>query len=251
MSIQPNNVSISQPRYLPAINYLQRIYHSDIFIVLDDCQHQRRAFEHRNRIIKCQGGSQRKSQWLTLNIDRSLGSRPLIKDIKLNSLIQDLYKHFSIIKNVYGKDSIALEAFQRTCISVAEQSEPDSSFVDFCILQILEIYSFLGIALDTRFLKATEIAGGGTNGSIRLLECCIETKATSYISGPNGREYLSVSEFEQNNINVIYHDFIYPQYSQVGRGSFVPWMAWIDMLHSLEIKDVASFIHSPLNSSFT
>ena len=44
-------VAISQPRYLPAINYLDRIVRADVFVLLDTCQHQPRAFEHRNRVL--------------------------------------------------------------------------------------------------------------------------------------------------------------------------------------------------------
>ena len=67
-------IAISQPRYLPALNYLQRIVVSDKFVLLDDVQHQSRAFEHRNKVRDA-----KKSRWLSIPIDRSATSRPLLK----------------------------------------------------------------------------------------------------------------------------------------------------------------------------
>jgi len=236
--------SISQPRYLPAINYLQRIYHSDFFILLDDCQHQRRAFEHRNKIIRPQGSLQRESQWLSLNIDKSTGSRPLIKDAKLVSLSSNLLKHAAIVQKVYGKKSLAYKAFMQTCIDVAARQEQDHLLASFCFFQITEIFRFLGISLSTKIIRSSEVNGNGV-GSSRILECCLEIGAKTYLSGPNGKEYLASKDFLLNNIDILYHDFDFPEYSQVGAGYFLPWMAWIDMLDSMGKEGVACLVLAP------
>lgn len=87
---------ISQPRYLPTFNYLQRIYQSEIFVILDDVQHQRRCVEHRNKII-----NNAKEFWLSIPIERKKTSRPLIQDMIIQSDFID--EHHLIIKQAYSK----------------------------------------------------------------------------------------------------------------------------------------------------
>ena len=237
-------IAISQPRYLPAINYLQRIYHSDKFILLDDCQHQRRAFEHRNKIVRPRGSLQRVEQWLSLQIDKTEGSRPLIKDVKLISLRDTVFKHSHVVKDIYGIDSIPYQAFLQTCLDVARNEKIGDSLVSFTLSQILEIFSFLEISISTEIILSSSIPGT-SSGSNRILECCLETGAKTYISGPNGRAYLSPVEFDRNYVQILYHDYSFPGYIQVGSGDFLPWMAWIDMLHAMGKQEVADIILSP------
>ena len=243
-SLSPRYISISQPRYLPAINYLQRIYHSDTFILLDDCQHQRRAFEHRNKVLTIDHSSRKEPKWLSLTIDRTEGSRPKICDLKLKSLIADLELHGSIIAKAYGLHSLSYDGFFTTCIKQAELLIESNSFVEFIEYQLLSIFDFVNIKLPTRLVRSSEIKGEGS-GSCRLLECCIDCGGTAYISGPNGREYLSSPDFERMGLQVFCHEFTFPVYAQIGTGPFVPWMAWIDMLYALGREGVSSLIKEP------
>src|SRR6056297_2832612 len=87
------NVIISQPRYLPAINYVNRLAQAENFILLDTVQRQSRGWENRNRLL-CQG----QPKWITIPISSS--SRALICD----TFAKDgdwIYKHESAIKQYY------------------------------------------------------------------------------------------------------------------------------------------------------
>lgn len=44
-------------------------------------------------------------------------------------------------------------------------------------------------------------------GSELILNLCKETGATTYLSGPQGRNYLDVPAFEQAGIHITYHDY--------------------------------------------
>lgn len=57
---------ISQPRYLPVISYLQRLYFADIFVFLDNVQRQPRGVENRNKIIV-----NGKEKWLSIPVKSS------------------------------------------------------------------------------------------------------------------------------------------------------------------------------------
>ena len=87
-------------------------------------------------------------------------------------------------------------------------------------------------------LKATQIATPMRSSSDLniqerksdlVLRLCERSGATTYISGPFGREYLDLPAFERAGIEVRFHDYIHPEYSQVYPG-FEPYMAAIDLL---------------------
>lgn len=49
-----------------------------------------------------------------------------------------------------------------------------------------------------------------------ILELCRRVGATVYLSGTMGRNYLDLSEFAAAGIEVVYHDYRYPEYQQLG-----------------------------------
>ena len=73
------------------------------------------------------------------------------------------------------------------------------------------------------------------------MELCIKVGATTYLSGPFGRDYLDASAFEKAGIELLYHDYIHPKYSQCFDG-FEPYMSVIDLLfnHGEESLEILS-----------
>lgn len=81
-----------------------------------------------------------------------------------------------------------------------------------------------------------------TKGEL-ILDLARECGATTYISGPFGREYLSPETFAEAKVDVVFHDYKHPRYkqlSQTGRQKndggtdngfkFHPYMSIIDLL---------------------
>ena len=58
---------------------------------------------------------------------------------------------------------------------------------------------------------------------------CREVGATTYLSGPFGRDYLDVERFERSGIRVLFHDYAPPEYSQAHAG-FEPAMSVLDLI---------------------
>ena len=88
-------VAISQPRYLPAPIYLQRIKLIDKFVLLDDVQHSR-EFENRNYLKTPQG-----AKWLTINCQKKK-SRLKINELKISNL-NWIEEHKETIRRNYSK----------------------------------------------------------------------------------------------------------------------------------------------------
>lgn len=210
-------VAISQPRYLPALNYLQRIVIADRFILLDDVQHQRRAFEHRNRLRDASG-----VHWLSIPVDRSHGSRPRIMDLVV--VEPDWTEQHKRRLNAYYQGA---PYFDPAVVNrLYDQVIGEARLVDIVERQLRWTLEYLGFEHQDKLVRSSSIPTDGS-GSEHLANLTRAVGGTTYISGPNGRNYINAGDF--GDISVLYHDFTFPTYTQRGDG-FVPWLAWLDCL---------------------
>ena len=67
--------------------------------------------------------------------------------------------------------------------------------------------------------------------------------ASTYISGRDGREYLSEKDFIDNSINIIYQDYNIEPYTQFNnKNEFVPYMSIIDLISNIGIEKSKEYI---------
>ena len=65
----------------------------------------------------------------------------------------------------------------------------------------------------------------------RLINICKALGATTYLSGPGGKEYMEVERFKEENINVTFQDFVHPTYPQLFKEKdFIPYLSVVDLL---------------------
>ena len=232
------SIAISQPRFLPAINYLQRIYFSDEFIILDNVQHQRRAYEHRNKIA-CGN----RIEWASLQIDRSLTTRPKISDMLLASE-NTLIDSFEKCRSFYSGAPYFNEEFLKELLLLPAHSLPKLSFVDISVLMLGKIFELLSLkTVTSKLFLSSNLSLPDISGPENLLRICQERNTTHYISGPNGRDYLLKTCWPPE-IQILYHDFNYPEYN---RGCYDPicWLSFLDPLFWAGPDFVISNITAP------
>ncbi|MCK4660694.1 MAG: WbqC family protein [Phycisphaerae bacterium] len=222
-------IAISQPRYLPALNYLQRVVIADRFVLLDDVQHQRRAFEHRNRVRDSS-----KAHWLAIPIDRSATSRPMIAEMRAaDSNWVD--EHIKRLRAYYGT---AAHFDNGVLDYLYDGMASQRCFVDIAEEQLLRVLTLLGFPGAGKLLRSSEL-GLGQSGSQLLAALTRAVGGDVYISGPNGRNYIDMKHFA--GIEVVYHDYDFPHYHQQGDG-FIPWLGWLDCLFNEGIDKVREFV---------
>ena len=68
-------IAIHQPNYLPYLGFFDKMKKSDIFVIYDDAQFNKREFQHRNRIRVNNGW-----KWLTVPVEKE---EIPIKEIKI------------------------------------------------------------------------------------------------------------------------------------------------------------------------
>lgn len=208
-------VSIHQPAYLPWLGYLDRISQSDLFIFLDTVQFEKNSFTNRNRIKTASG-----PVWLTV---------PVLSRGHLNGTLQTLAidtrqnwqtKHLRSIAQAYAG---APDAKRKLTTLEAQYGETEL-LADLCHDQLLFWCAELGIS--TPIIRASTLNSTGTKSQL-VRNLCKEVGATTYLSGPMGRDYLDQDQFQTDSIALEFHRFQHPTYHQL-HGDFLPAMGVVD-----------------------
>lgn len=222
-------LSINQPAYLPWLGYFHRIAASDVHIVLDHVQFEKNSFTNRNKIRTQTGWC-----WLTVPVKTAGKFGDLrINEIEILNEKKWAVKHWQTVKMNYSKAQFfgSYEAFFEGIYSRHWQrlGELTREMTQY----FLEAF---GIARKLQFSSEMKVSGKKDE---LILNLCREVGATTYLSGPLGRNYLREELFTEQGIAVRYDDYHHPTYTQAYPG-FEPYMAAIDLLfnagpQSLEI----------------
>jgi len=70
------------------------------------------------------------------------------------------------------------------------------------------------LGIKTPRIRSSKMSVKG-NKSKYILNICLEIGATTYLSGPFGRDYLKLDEFKREGIRVVFHRYDNPNYKQL------------------------------------
>ena len=226
-------VSIHQPHFFPWLNYFNKIANSDIFVVLDDVQFRRRYFQNRAKIKVAD-----KEKWITVPLEKHSRST-LIKDMEI---LQDKsYQNIArTIENVYKRAPFFDDYFQQI-ENVLSKEFHSLNDLNIAILKLLlEI-----LELDVPVYKSSELGIQAEEPNERLLKICLHFKATKYIAGKGGKNYMDQSMFSDKGIEILWQDYPNSQfvYEQLGT-NFIPGLSVIDVLFNIGAAETKQFIIS-------
>jgi hypothetical protein len=214
-------VSISQPAYFPWLGYFDRMAQSDIAIVLDNVMLERSSktrFTNRNRIRTESGAI-----WLTVPVKTAGIGQPLISDAELDLEQKWAQKHFRSLAQFYGHTPYFsdhrnwLEHFY---------SRPWTHLAP--LLRESTGYLLDKLQIRPQLLFSSELNVIGQKHEL-ILNLCKHVGATTYLSGPFGRDYLDAEAFLAAGIELKFHDYQHPVYSQAYQ-PFEPYMSVVDLL---------------------
>ena len=216
-------IAIHQPNYLPYLGFFDKMKKSDIFVIYDDAQFNKREFQHRNRIRVNNGW-----KWLTVPVEKE---EIPIKEIKIINEPQKNKPHWSKIhfREIhanYAKTEY-FGVYEDELKKIYERRY--KKLVDLNITLIKFLMKAFNI--DVKILCASEFEFK-TKSSQKNLDLVKAVGGDTYLSGSMGRNYLDVSLFEKEGIKVVFHDLKHPVYKQRYEG-FVPNMSAIDALFNV------------------
>lgn len=161
-------VMISQPRYLPAMNYIKRIADVNMLIILDNVQRTERGWENRNKV---------NDKWLTIPIKSS--SRAIIKDTEIDG---DKWKidHAFRIQNAYN-----IKEVTQMYLDYVQQFDYDYSMSLYNgIRYVKNLFS-----ITTPIVFASDLTDTINGGIPNLMDLIQKVNGTVYVSGPTCIEY--------------------------------------------------------------
>lgn len=208
-------VSIHQPAYLPWLGYLDRIYRSDVFIFLDTVQFERNSFTNRNRIKTANGPI-----WLTIPTLLQGHSSKTIQEMEIDELRDWRQKHLRSLEQSYRRAPAFEGRFER----LRDQYPSTSMLADFCFSQLKFWLDELDIK--TMVVRSSELKVSGAKSDL-VLSLCRSVGGSTYLSGPQGRNYLDENSFAEAAVSIQYHAYQHPTYPQL-HGEFIPAMGVVD-----------------------
>lgn len=212
-------VAIQQPEHLPWLGFFDKMSRCDIFVLLDNVQFKKRYFENRNKIRTKDGW-----HWVTVPVISKGRYTQLINQVEVDNTSHWMKKCWDSISLNYKKAPYfdRYKAFFEG-IYVREWA----MLVDLNVEIIKIIASILGIK--TELIFASDLTTGENRGSDLIFEICNKLKATTYISGPDGENYLEINKFTKGGVEVKFHDYKHPAYKQLYE-PFISHMSIIDLL---------------------
>lgn len=212
-------VSINQPAYLPWLGYFHRIAVSDIHIILDHAQFEKNSFTNRNKVRTSGAWC-----WLTVPVKtKGLFGDLAINGISVDNSVDWRKKHLLTICHNYSKAPHLAE--HKPFFTKVYQMDW-SRLLDLCCEINSQLLKVFGIGTPLRF--ASEMHVNGTKDEL-VLNLCRAVGATTYLSGPQGRNYLHEDMFRSAGIHVVYQDYQHPTYTQAYPG-FEAYVSAIDLL---------------------
>ena len=210
-------VSVHQPAYLSWLGYFHKIALADVFVFLDDTQFEKNSFVNRNRIKTAQGPI-----WLTVPVKLGGHIDKKISEIEIADKVWQR-KHWQSIELNYKKSAY----WQEYSAELKNFYEKDFSHIaDLCFAQLQWFVKLLG--LSTKIIKASDLKLDNFKKQDLILAICRELKADIYVSGQQGKNYITLEKFQANGVKVYFQDYHHPKYSQLWAG-FEPFMGIIDL----------------------
>ncbi|KJU82072.1 WbqC-like protein family [Candidatus Magnetobacterium bavaricum] len=222
-------VTIHQPEHLPWIGIFDKIFQTDVFVLLDHVQFTKNYFHNRNRIRTSQG-----LQWITVPVRHTGMNTPLNRiEIADNTVWRKKYWR-----------SIELNYKRAPFFGKYRDSLHDIINMDCNLLIDINVsymkYAMSVFELTPTLIRSSELPIDQTlSSSDLILNICKLLGASVYISGINGRNYLKEEEFLKNAISVQYQQFIHPEYTQMYY-PFIPNASSVDFFFNLgnRAKDI-------------
>lgn len=225
--------AIMQPTYLPWAGYFNLINSVDHFVFLDDVQFERRSWQSRNRII-----INNKINYLTVPVTKS-PRNTLIKDIEIINNSSWIRKHISHIENSY----IDCNYFQDLSfiISHLESLEQTKSLSLLNISIINKVCEMLDIKTSKTCASKFSFSG---KKSEYLYKICKKLSCENYLSPQGSKTYIEQEGvfYNDEDINVIYQDFIPRKYTQVNSDDFESHLSIIDVIANIGIENAKNYV---------
>ena len=186
-------IAIHQPEHFPYMGFFDKMQSVDIFVILDNVKFNRRNFQHRNKIKNHRG----EDEWFGMQVPRESKHQLInqVTPIPDGSWRVDTIKHLKREVNVDTADIYK-----------------HSKLIDINMASINWARCKLKITTPMLLASSMDITGSKSDLLIPICKSIDTEEHITYVSGSGGRNYMDTSLFEQNGIDIAYHESNVPNY---------------------------------------
>ena len=213
-------VTIHQPEHLPWLGFFDKIRQAELFVMLDHVQYRKRYYQNRNRIR-----SAHEAVWLTVPVHVKGCYDQAINEVRIDNEGNPRWREKcwnSIVLNY--KKALYFGAYA-PFFEYLYSKEWDR-LVD--LNEAIIRYLLSAFFIQAKLVKSSVLGSTEEKGEL-MLDICRKVRATKYLSGISGKEYLDGNRFAQHNIKLEFQEFHHPIYKQIYE-PFIPRMSAIDLL---------------------
>ena len=196
-------VGIIQSNFLPWRGYFDFIREVDLFVLEDDLQYTKGDWRNRNRIKSPRG-----SEWITVPVSYKRTAQ-LIQDTPIDYSQPWAKKMLNRIRESY-RAAPCFEPYFSELSKLLYQ--PYISISELNVSLLRWVCTHLEIHTPLQFSQTYQPQGTKTE---RVISIARKAKATIYLSGPAGKNYIEPELFEQADIQLEYKQYNYPEYEQL------------------------------------
>ncbi len=220
-----------QPYIFPYIGYFQLIKAVDKFVIYDDVNYINKGWINRNRILV--GGQ---AFQFTIPL-KEASQNKLILEIEISKDASWKKKLLKTIQQSYQK----APNFESVYELISEILQPEHQTI--AALNLFALQKVCSrLALKTEIISSSSIYNNAhLKSSERILDICLQEKATSYINAIGGMELYDKTTFENAGINLSFIKNQPISYRQL-KNAFIPWLSIIDILMFNNYKDISGFL---------
>lgn len=229
-------VAMHQPHYLPWLGLIDKADQSDLFVVLDHVQYERRGWQNRNYVATKSG-----PVLLTVPVlQRNRGERILDKKIDNSHPWQE--KHRRTLEEHCYSGAPFWPEFRGQILSVYGREW--ESLADLAMATMRTALD--GFGIDTPLVRSSELGEFPGQKSELLAQLAAKAGATTMLSGDGARDYVDSAVFDRYGVGVEWQRFHHPAYTQHNRAGeeFLPRMAALDLLVNAGSADALRILRS-------
>lgn len=215
-------VAMHQPHYLPWLGLIDKIDRSDLFVVLDHVQYERKGWQNRNYVASKNG-----PVLLTVPVvQRSRHERIMDKEIDNSHPWREKHRR-SLAEHCY-RNAPFWDDYGERILSVYERDW--TRLADLAWATTSLVLDAFGI--DTPVVRASELGEFPGQKSELLAQLSAKVGAQTMLSGDGARDYVDQEIFQRYGVAVEWQGFRHPEYPQHSRrgAEFLPRMAALDLL---------------------
>lgn len=210
-------VTIHQPEHLPWLGFFHKMADCDAYVLLDSVQFTKNNYQNRNRLIDQNGTV----FWSTVPIRMTGHTDKRIADMELDNTQPWLRKAWGRITSAYRRHSY----FNTLAPELESIFMGGHAHLVDLNLDLIEFFR-RQLHISVPMMRSSTMDVEGSRSEL-LLSICKGLGAHTYLSGPDGRNYLDTTLFSAAGMALDYHAFKHPTYPAP---IFQPYLSTLDLL---------------------